>query len=82
MKQMPKEKGENKNKEQMLWDTNGAPMCVPEAICASDRCQHCWQQQARAVYVPVADWTIPICSGNVTSTGQIGSCPSSHQVSD
>jgi len=30
--------------------------------------------------VPVADWTIPLCSGNVTSTGQIGSCPSSHQV--
>ena len=28
----------------MLWNTNGAPMCVPEAICASDRCQHCWQQ--------------------------------------
>ena len=48
--------------EQMFWNTTtGAPICVPEAVYASDRCQHRrGSRQCKGRDVPVSDWTIPL----------------------
>ena len=55
--------------EQMFWNTTtGAPICVPEAVYASDRCQH-WQQATQGQDVLVSEWTIPLlrkCHLNLT----------------